>query len=71
MKIFLTGGTGFVGSYLSKELAAHGHELTILTRRAQPPTLSPAGLRYLTGDPTQAGPWMQIETALDNLLGHQ
>jgi len=72
MKIFITGGTGFVGSYLSQELASQGHELTILTRRRQPPASSPPHTRYLSGDPTQAGPWMQAVPEHDwviNLAG--
>jgi uncharacterized protein (TIGR01777 family) len=52
----MTGGTGFVGTYLSRELARAGHAITILSRRAQPP--APAGITFLTGDPTQTGPWM-------------
>ena len=56
MKIFMTGGTGFVGAFLSRELAREGHAITILSRQAQPP--APAGISWLTGDPTQAGPWM-------------
>ncbi|MBS4192485.1 TIGR01777 family oxidoreductase [Bacillus sp. FJAT-49705] len=32
MKIALTGGTGFVGSALTKELIKNGHEIFILTR---------------------------------------
>lgn len=32
MKIFLTGGTGFIGSYVALELAKKGHEVTILAR---------------------------------------
>jgi uncharacterized protein (TIGR01777 family) len=52
----MTGGTGFVGTYLSRELARAGHAITILSRRAQPP--APAGIIFLTGDPTQTGPWM-------------
>ncbi|MBB6732097.1 NAD-dependent epimerase/dehydratase family protein [Cohnella zeiphila] len=32
MKIFVTGGTGFIGSYVVKELLSHGHELTLLAR---------------------------------------
>lgn len=56
MKVFVTGGTGFVGTFLCRELAQAGHEVTILTRRAAPPA---EGYRYLTGDPTQEGPWMQ------------
>lgn len=32
MKVFLTGATGFVGSYILKELLAHGHDVTVLVR---------------------------------------
>jgi hypothetical protein len=58
MKVFLTGGTGFVGSFLSRELLLQGHEITILTRKKEPPA-SPGGrTRFVTGDPKAAGPWM-------------
>ncbi|MQX53776.1 TIGR01777 family oxidoreductase [Alcanivorax sediminis] len=33
MKILITGGTGFIGQHLCRRLAAHGHELIVLTRR--------------------------------------
>jgi uncharacterized protein (TIGR01777 family) len=58
MKVFMTGGTGFVGTFLSRELVRDGHAVTILTRRAHPPAPAPPGVAFLTGDPTQAGPWM-------------
>jgi len=58
VKVFITGGTGFVGTFLSRELAQEGHAITILSRKAQPPAPTPAGISLLTGDPTQAGPWM-------------
>ncbi|CAI6085727.1 NAD-dependent epimerase/dehydratase family protein [Cohnella sp. JJ-181] len=32
MKIFVTGGTGFIGSYVAKALLDDGHELTLLAR---------------------------------------
>lgn len=32
MKIFITGGTGFVGSHLIKKLAREGHQLFVLAR---------------------------------------
>ena len=37
MKVFMTGGTGFVGTYLSRDLVQAGHTITILSRRAHPP----------------------------------
>lgn len=58
MKVFITGGTGFVGTYLSRELAQAGHTITILTRRDRPPSPDQPGISFLTGDPTQEGPWM-------------
>ncbi|MED5239232.1 MAG: TIGR01777 family oxidoreductase [Pseudomonadota bacterium] len=33
MKILVTGGTGFIGQHLCRRLAAHGHDLIVLTRR--------------------------------------
>ena len=32
MDIFLTGGTGFIGSYVTLELLKHNHKVTILAR---------------------------------------
>jgi UDP-glucose 4-epimerase len=32
MKVFVTDGTGFIGSYVVKELLSCGHELTLLAR---------------------------------------
>jgi uncharacterized protein (TIGR01777 family) len=57
MNIFLTGGTGFVGTFLSQELALKGHDLTILTRKEQHPTPFHSRIRFLTGNPTKEGPW--------------
>ena len=32
MKVFVTGATGFIGSYLVKELLRQGHDLLCLKR---------------------------------------
>jgi uncharacterized protein (TIGR01777 family) len=57
MKVFMTGGTGFVGTYLSRKLVRAGHTVTILTRRERPPAAAP-GISFLVDDPNRAGPWM-------------
>jgi uncharacterized protein (TIGR01777 family) len=72
MQVFMTGGTGFVGTFLSRDLVQAGHTVTILTRQAQPPSPAPAGISYLTGDPTETGPWMDLVSDHDwiiNLAG--
>jgi uncharacterized protein (TIGR01777 family) len=58
MKVFITGGTGFVGSYLSRKLLQEGCAVTILTRDSRKTDPEVSGLSYLVGDPTQEGPWM-------------
>jgi uncharacterized protein (TIGR01777 family) len=58
MKVLLTGGQGFVGAFLSRKLARQGYEVTILTRRETPSNPGEPRIGFLTGDPTQEGPWM-------------
>lgn len=53
----MTGGTGFVGTYLSACLARHGNEITILTRASDQPNAPVSGINYLHGDCTRKGPW--------------
>ncbi|MDX9811836.1 MAG: SDR family oxidoreductase [Bacteroidales bacterium] len=50
MKIFLTGGTGFIGSRLTERLLAEGHEPVLLLRN--PARVSPGatGITYVKGD---------------------
>lgn len=38
MKIFITGGTGFIGAALCKALVAKGHQLTVLSRQSKTDT---------------------------------
>jgi uncharacterized protein (TIGR01777 family) len=68
VKVFITGGTGFVGTYLSQDLARNGYTITILTRKTKPPTPAAAGITYLTGDPNWAGPWMEAVPEHDWLI---
>jgi uncharacterized protein (TIGR01777 family) len=59
MKIFITGGTGFVGRSLTTRLLEVGHELTILTRSLRNVHPLPPGASYLEGDPTKEGAWQE------------
>jgi len=57
MNVFMTGGTGFVGTYLTRKLIAEGHKVTILTPSQSGTELKIAGLTYLDGNPTIKGKW--------------
>ncbi|MGO8838439.1 MAG: NAD-dependent epimerase/dehydratase family protein, partial [Limisphaerales bacterium] len=52
--VFLTGGTGFIGSYVALELVKHGHHVTILARnRNKEPELNKiSALEIVQGDIT-------------------
>lgn len=68
MKIFLTGGTGFIGRYLSVRLIKEGYEVSVLTRStnlAEGASKKEEKINYVLGNPTQPGPWQEI------LSGHQ
>ncbi|HDS17243.1 MAG TPA: TIGR01777 family protein [Proteobacteria bacterium] len=59
MKIFITGGSGFVGRHLTRELSARHHQVTILTRRPESGRGLPFGVDYCIGDPNLPGPWQE------------
>lgn len=69
MKIFLSGGTGFVGGYVTEELLSRGHEIRLLVRRRAPER---AGVEQVLGDivkpETFAGALSGCDTAI-NLVG--
>jgi len=72
MKIFMTGGTGFVGSALTMKLTQAGHEVTLLTRTVRTDRPLPKGVSYLEGNPTEKGPWQEevaLHDAAINLAG--
>jgi len=66
MKVFITGGTGFVGQNLAQRLIKEGFEVTVLTRARKVADKKPGSniknqgqISYLTGNPAEAGPWQE------------
>jgi len=59
MKIFVTGGTGFVGSYLVRNLARRGHKVTVVTRSPGKASSINGGVALVQGDPMKPGQWQQ------------
>jgi uncharacterized protein len=59
MRVFVTGGTGLVGTRLVRQLLGRGDQVVVLTRRyaSARQSLGP-GVELIEGDPMQAGPWM-------------
>lgn len=60
MRVFVTGGTGLIGSRLVRRLLGRGEQVQLLTRRygaARQIVGHECGL--FEGDPTQAGDWMK------------
>jgi uncharacterized protein (TIGR01777 family) len=69
MRVFVTGGTGMVGSRLIRELRKRSDEVVVLTRRPEVARqrLDPA-CRLLEGDSMQAGPWLAEVEACDAVI---
>lgn len=73
MRVFVTGGTGLIGSRLVQALHQRRDEVTLLTRRphAARPALG-AFCTLVEGDPIQPGPWTEALDECDavvNLAG--
>lgn len=80
MRIFITGGTGLVGTRLVGRLRERGDQPVVLSRRAEAARQRfGSGVEVVEGDPTRSGPWMQaidrsdavVNLAGENLFGRR
>jgi len=70
MKIFISGGTGFVGGHLRRELLGRGHDLRLLVHKRGPDGES--GVEQIEGDVTRPETLVQALNGCDaaiNLVG--
>lgn len=66
MRIFMTGGTGFLGQALVEGLVAAGHEVTVLTRRAK--SGGNGRVSFVEGNPLAPGPWQGVAASHDGFV---
>lgn len=72
MKIFITGATGFVGGYLTRNLQNEGHQVTALVRSSASVERIPFGVAVVHGDSTRPGTWQRSvgeQNVIINLAG--
>lgn len=73
MKIFVTGGTGFIGRQLIERLLQEGHEVSVLTRSAaKAEKIFEGKVIVIEGDPLKPGDWQEEigkNNAVINLCG--
>lgn len=70
MRIFVSGGTGFVGGHLCAHLLGRGHQLRLLTHRRQASHV--AGVEMIAGDVTRPESYAEAVQGCDaviNLVG--
>ncbi len=68
MKVFITGGLGFVGTQLCIRLLEQGHEVTVVDRAPRPAPHTPPQVRYVSADTTAPGGWQQALTGQDAVI---
>jgi uncharacterized protein (TIGR01777 family) len=59
MKIFITGGTGFVGKYLCKRLLDLDHQVIGVGTRPRFKEIQHQGFEYISADTTKPGDWQK------------
>src|SRR5437868_4401009 len=69
MRVFVTGGSGLVGTRLVQRLRERGDDVLVLTRRyADARQKLGTDITLLEGDPMQAGPWQDEIASCDAVI---
>jgi uncharacterized protein (TIGR01777 family) len=68
MRVFITGGTGLIGTRLLGRLGERGDQVVLLTRRPAVARDKVGGGTVVEGDPKQPGPWMDAVADCDAVI---
>lgn len=68
MKIFVTGGTGFVGNCITKRLLERGHSVTLTSSRGKTSLPDHSSLKSLKADTSKAGDWQNLLSDCDVII---
>lgn len=67
--VLITGGSGFIGRGLARELLARGDRVSVLTRDVQRARKQlPAGVRVAAWSPEKEGPWIDEIEVVDAIV---
>lgn len=72
MKAFITGGSGFVGTHLTRLLVDNRHEVTVVARSDRGARQLPGTVNFITADTSNPGSWQESvgdHDVLINLAG--
>ena len=67
-RIFITGGTGFIGRAIIDALQGRGDKVVLLTRRARTDDEVLSQCDVVEGDPTSSGPWQDRMAGCDAVI---
>lgn len=58
-KVFIAGGTGFIGSSIIPALLKEGYEVQVLVRNKEKAKKLPSSCKVILGNPTKSGEWQK------------
>jgi hypothetical protein len=68
MKIFVTGGTGFIGSAITSDLLEKGHYIVATGSSSRPDIVSHDRFRFIQADTAREGPWQAELEDVDGVI---
>ena len=69
MKVFITGGLGFVGSQLTDHFLKNGYSVVATGTRKKPTMPFHPNFSYITADTRQSGVWQTEVADADIVIG--